>query len=315
MTMEIMNNTNTSNTTNISNNTSSSTMVKSVNNRMDADENKVLNKQDNEKSFNTIISETFNKSEKKKDDSNSNKNILKDNNVNNLLNNIQNNRIEKNNEKIEISKSGKIQNKGDSNIDIISQVESELLNQTNFVINNLESFKEVNNNSQNDINEVKNNKDLKNVFLQVLSKDTEGNVKQINMTKDDVEFFANVVDSNLKNNNNEIEVNENNLKSAKVSNALIEMLNESKNTGRPVRVDFDNNIAVVMQVTKDGKLNARFYPGDKAAEEYLRQNIQILKNQLDLNDVEYENISYKERNNQQNNGRNKRQNNNPKEDN
>ena len=313
--MEIMNNTNTSNTTNISNNTSSSTMVKSVNNRMDADENKVLNKQDNEKSFNTIISETFNKSEKKKDDSNSNKNILKDNNVNNLLNNIQNNRIEKNNEKIEISKSGKIQNKGDSNIDIISQVESELLNQTNFVINNLESFKEVNNNSQNDINEVKNNKDLKNVFLQVLSKDTEGNVKQINMTKDDVEFFANVVDSNLKNNNNEIEVNENNLKSAKVSNALIEMLNESKNTGRPVRVDFDNNIAVVMQVTKDGKLNARFYPGDKAAEEYLRQNIQILKNQLDLNDVEYENISYKERNNQQNNGRNKRQNNNPKEDN
>lgn len=92
------------------------------------------------------------------------------------------------------------------------------------------------------------------------------------------------------------------------------MLNDSKNTGRPVRVDFDNNISVVMQVTKDGKLNARFYPGDKAAEEYLRQNIQSLRNQLDSKEIEYDNISYKERNNQ-NNNKNKRQNQNPKEDN
>ena len=152
--------------------------------------------------------------------------------------------------------------------------------------------------------------------MSVLSQDTYGNVKQINMTKDDVEFFANVVDVNLKNQNNNFEINESNLKSAKISNALIEMLNDSRNNGRPVRVDFDNNISVILQVTKDGKLNARFYPGDKAAEEYLRQNIQILKNQLDSNDVEYENISYKERNNQQNNsGKNKHQNQKQKEDN
>lgn len=313
--MEIMNNTNTS-ISNISKNASSSNMVKTINNQMDIEENEVLNNQDNEKSFNKIISETFQNS--KNNENESNNNILKDNsNMNNLIFNIKNSKVEKDNEKIDKSKLTKTLNKKDNNnFDIISQVESELLNQTNYAINNIESLSKINNNFCNETNYVKNNKNIKNVFLSVLSKDTYGNVKQINMTKDDVEFFANVVDVNLKNQNNNFEINENNLKSAKISNALIEMLNDSRNNGRPVRVDFDNNISVILQVTKDGKLNARFYPGDKAAEEYLRQNIQILKNQLDSNDVEYENISYKERNNQQNNsGKNKHQNQKQKEDN
>ncbi len=313
--MEIMNNTNTS-ISNISKNASSSNMVKTINNQMDIEENEVLNNQDNEKSFNKIISETFQNS--KNNENESNNNILKDNsNMNNLIFNIKNSKVEKDNEKIDKSKLTKTLNKKDNNnFDIISQVESELLNQTNYAINNIESLSKINNDFRNEINYVKNNKNIKNVFLSVLSKDTYGNVKQINMTKDDVEFFANVVDVNLKNQNNNFEINESNLKSAKISNALIEMLNDSRNNGRPVRVDFDNNISVILQVTKDGKLNARFYPGDKAAEEYLRQNIQILKNQLDSNDVEYENISYKERNNQQNNsGKNKHQNQKQKEDN
>ena len=313
--MEIMNNTNTS-ISNISKNASSSNMVKTINNQMDIEENEVLNNQDNEKSFNKIISETFQNS--KNNENESNNNILKDNsNMNNLIFNIKNSKVEKDNEKIDKSKLTKTLNKKDNNnFDIISQVESELLNQTNYAINNIESLSKINNNFRNETNYVKNNKNIKNVFLSVLSKDTYGNVKQINMTKDDVEFFANVVDVNLKNQNNNFEINESNLKSAKISNALIEMLNDSRNNGRPVRVDFDNNISVILQVTKDGKLNARFYPGDKAAEEYLRQNIQILKNQLDSNDVEYENISYKERNNQQNNsGKNKHQNQKQKEDN
>lgn len=314
--MEIMNNTNTS-ISNISKNASSSNMVKTINNQMDIEENEVLNNQDNEKSFNKIISETFQNSKNNENESNNN-NILKDNsNMNNLIFNIKNSKVEKDNEKIDKSKLTKTLNKKDNNnFDIISQVESELLNQTNYAINNIESLSKINNNFCNETNYVKNNKNIKNVFLSVLSKDTYGNVKQINMTKDDVEFFANVVDVNLKNQNNNFEINESNLKSAKISNALIEMLNDSRNNGRPVRVDFDNNISVILQVTKDGKLNARFYPGDKAAEEYLRQNIQILKNQLDSNDVEYENISYKERNNQQNNsGKNKHQNQKQKEDN
>ena len=313
--MEIMNNTNTS-ITKKKKNASSSNMVKTINNQMDIEENEVLNNQDNKKSFNKIISETFQNS--KNNENESNNNILKDNsNMNNLIFNIKNSKVEKDNEKIDKSKLTKTLNKKDNNnFDIISQVESELLNQTNYAINNIESLSKINNNFCNETNYVKNNKNIKNVFLSVLSKDTYGNVKQINMTKDDVEFFANVVDVNLKNQNNNFEINESNLKSAKISNALIEMLNDSRNNGRPVRVDFDNNISVILQVTKDGKLNARFYPGDKAAEEYLRQNIQILKNQLDSNDVEYENISYKERNNQQNNsGKNKHQNQKQKEDN
>ena len=262
-----------------------------------------------EKSFDKIISETFKNSDK--DKNNQNKNILSNNNANNK---IENNEIKNNTSNKPIKTNNlKASDKDDAGFNILSQVETELLNQTQFVINNIELI--------SNINELKTNlnkafeKDMtQNVTREATLKDTEGNVKQISMTIEDVEFFANVVDANLNNNNNSIEIDETTLKSAKVSNALLEMLNDSKNTGRPVRVDFDNNISVVMQVTKDGKLNARFYPGDKAAEEYLRQNIQSLRNQLDSKEIEYDNISYKERNNQ-NNNKNKRQNQNPKEDN
>lgn len=300
MTMEIMNNT--SSTTNISNNTSSLNQLKSTNNQIVNEDKAVLQKNENEKSFDKVISETLNNSENEKNNSSTNTSV----------NDKERNKIEKNiNNKSNISKTN---NKEETGFNIISQVENELLSQTQFAINNFDLISNINELKTN-LNKAFEKDTTQNVTREATLKDTEGNVKQINMTIEDVEFFANVVDANLNNNNNNsIEIDETTLKSAKVSNALLEMLNDSKNTGRPVRVDFDNNISVVMQVTKDGKLNARFYPGDKAAEEYLRQNIQSLRNQLDSKEIEYDNISYKERNNQ-NNNKNKRQNQNPKEDN
>lgn len=291
---------NTSTTFNISNNTSSVNQVKSTNNQIAGEDKDVLSKNENEKSFDKVISETLNNSENEKNNSSTNTSV----------NDKERNKIEKNiNNK---SNTSKTNNKEETSFNIISQVENELLSQTQFAINNFDLISNINELKTN-LNKAFEKDTTQNVTREATLKDTEGNVKQINMTIEDVEFFANVVEANL-NNNNSIEIDETTLKSAKVSNALLEMLNDSKNTGRPVRVDFDNNISVVMQVTKDGKLNARFYPGDKAAEEYLRQNIQSLRNQLDSKEIEYDNISYKERNNQ-NNNKNKRKNQNPKEDN
>lgn len=291
---------NASTTFNISNNTSSVNQVKSTNNQIAGEDKDVLSKNENEKSFDKVISETLNNSENEKNNSSTNTSV----------NDKERNKIEKNiNNK---SNTSKTNNKEETSFNIISQVENELLSQTQFAINNFDLISNINELKTN-LNKAFEKDTTQNVTREATLKDTEGNVKQINMTIEDVEFFANVVEANL-NNNNSIEIDETTLKSAKVSNVLIEMLNDSKNTGRPVRVDFDNNISVVMQVTKDGKLNARFYPGDKAAEEYLRQNIQSLRNQLDSKEIEYDNISYKERNNQ-NNNKNKRQNQNPKEDN
>lgn len=292
---------NASTTFNISNNTSSVNQVKSTNNQIAGEDKDVLSKNENEKSFDKVISETLNNSENEKNNSSTNTSV----------NDKERNKIEKNiNNKSNISKTN---NKEETGFNIISQVENELLSQTQFAINNFDLISNINELKTN-LNKAFEKDTTQNVTREATLKDTEGNIKQISMTIEDVEFFANVVDANLNNNNNSIEIDETTLKSAKVSNALLEMLNDSKNTGRPVRVDFDNNISVVMQVTKDGKLNARFYPGDKAAEEYLRQNIQSLRNQLDSKEIEYDNISYKERNNQ-NNNKNKRQNQNPKEDN
>ncbi len=304
MNMETMNNTST--TLNISNNTSSINQVKSTNNQIAGEDKTHLSKNEKEKSFDKVISETFKNSDK--DKNNQSKNILS----NNTNNKIENNEIKNNTSNKTIKTNNlKASDKDDAGFNILSQIENELLNQTQFAINNFDLISNINELKTN-LNQAFENDTTNKVFKEVTLKDTEGYVKQINMTVEDVEFFANVVDANL-NNNSSFEIDETNLKSAKVSNALLEMLNESKNTGRPIRVDFDNNIAVVMQLTKDGKLNARFYPGDKAAEEYLRQNIQSLRNQLESKEIEYDNISYKERN-QNGNNKNKRQNQNPKED-
>lgn len=197
MTMEIMNNT--SSTTNISNNTSSLNQLKSTNNQIVNEDKAVLQKNEKEKSFDKIISETFKNSDK--DKNNQNKNILSNNNANNK---IENNEIKNNTSNKPIKTNNlKASDKDDAGFNILSQVETELLNQTQFVINNIELI--------SNINELKTNlnkafeKDMtQNVTREATLKDTEGNVKQISMTIEDVEFFANVVDANLNNNNNSI---------------------------------------------------------------------------------------------------------------
>ena len=348
MTMDIMNNTNTSNTiTNTNKNSSNVNTVKPTDSFLNDDFHNVLKQEESEKSFDNIIKETYDKNENNKNQNNNqndiNKSILqnKDNKVSNFeyehinqkqtsqdnfkadltkyqnimdTNNINNNKNNSIFNKSNINKKDNTITKDNihDDFELVSEVENEFINKTHYFMNNFESLPQFNKDNIN-LNEIKKESKVSPLYIQAFYKDTENNIKQINMSMDDVKFFANVVDMNIKNNNIDFEINETNLRSAKVSNELLEMLNDSKNTGRPIRVDFDNNISVVMQITKDGKLNARFYPGDKAAEEYLKQNIQNLKANLDSNDVDYNEISYKEHKNQSNKGNKRNNSNNGKE--
>ncbi len=64
---------------------------------------------------------------------------------------------------------------------------------------------------------------------------------------------------------------------AKATAALIANLQESAKTNQPFRIDFDQDVSVILKVDKEGKINANFIPGDKAVEAYLRNNIDFLK--------------------------------------
>ena len=98
---------------------------------------------------------------------------------------------------------------------------------------------------------------------------------------------------------------------AKATAALIANLQESAKTHQPFRIDFDKDVSVILQVDKEGKINANFIPGDKAVEAYLRNNIDFLKQRFNEENIAYGDLNYsksrQEREKQNNN--NKEQNN------
>ncbi|GBF23516.1 hypothetical protein tpqmel_0920 [Candidatus Gastranaerophilus sp. (ex Termes propinquus)] len=119
-------------------------------------------------------------------------------------------------------------------------------------------------------------------------------LKGVNVDENDALFFLALVDSSSLNigklqNFSAQEI----IKSTNVSKTLVDLLSSANSIGKPVRIDFDNAITLVLRIDRDGKLNAQFFPGDRAAQEYLRHNIPYLKNRFDEQNIQYTEISYK----------------------
>ena len=138
------------------------------------------------------------------------------------------------------------------------------------------------------------------------------------MNDNDALFFADVVKNNeigIQNVVQDIQQamefgSESVQKAAMVSKTLLNALANTAKTGQAVRIDFGNDVAVVMRINKDGSIMANFIPGDKAVEEYLKNNIEILKQRFEEEDIKYSQLSYsnhqqKERKQQENNKENK----------
>ena len=70
------------------------------------------------------------------------------------------------------------------------------------------------------------------------------NYDNIIMDKSDVDFFANLVNDGVVD-MREVTGAE---KSSKVSKTLADMLVKSMNENKPVRIDFDNNISVIIKI-------------------------------------------------------------------
>ena len=136
----------------------------------------------------------------------------------------------------------------------------------------------------------------------------------IKMTKEDANFFVNMVE-NQNNNVFQANVTVNNTtnqvtfadvkaqaaqSSAAVSQALIDKLQESMKTNKAFRVDFDNNVAVIMRVDSNGVLSANFIPGSAAVEQYLRNNIAELRQAFEDKGLEYNELSYTSKKQNQN---------------
>lgn len=162
-------------------------------------------------------------------------------------------------------------------------------------------------------------------FKEISTKTEETNdnlayCQTIKMDNQDVNFFLNLVENqqnaannltglNLNATNNFPEIkSEATQKTVQVSQALLDSLNEASKTGKPLRIDFDSNIAVIMKVDKNGTISANFIPGDAAVENYLRNNIASLRQSFDDQNLPYNELSYSKQQHQEQKRKNNKEN-------
>ena len=115
------------------------------------------------------------------------------------------------------------------------------------------------------------------------------------MNEGDVNVFADLVERK--------EVNLNHIssesvgKSVHVSKTLADMLAKAMQDNKPVRIEFDNGISVIIKISKDGKLSADFLPSTQVAEAYLKENLPLLKQKFNEQNIEYDELNQRERRN------------------
>ena len=109
------------------------------------------------------------------------------------------------------------------------------------------------------------------------------------MNKNDVEFFANLVENGAVDMNSVRHAQ----KSSQVSKTLADMIAKSMQDNQPIRINFDNDISVIIKVSKNGKISADFLPSSQIAEAYLKENLPILKQRFDDNNIDYDELNHR----------------------
>lgn len=118
-----------------------------------------------------------------------------------------------------------------------------------------------------------------------------------NIENVDAMFYLSVANQgesvNISINNETSVIDANNYKTMEVSKTLGNMLMKAAENNKTLRLDFDNNVTVILKVAADGKIDASFIPQNREVENYLKNNIDYLKVRFDEQTIAYSNISYK----------------------
>ena len=121
------------------------------------------------------------------------------------------------------------------------------------------------------------------------------------MDKSDVDFFAKLVEGGS--------INMDSLrgadKSSQVSKTLADMLAKSMQDNKPIRIDFDNNISVIIRISREGKISADFLPSSQVAEAYLKENLPLLRQKFDENNIDYDELNQRKQPQDERNNRKK----------
>ena len=113
------------------------------------------------------------------------------------------------------------------------------------------------------------------------------------MNQADAEVFANLVEKGSVDLNSL--TTESAQKTVQISKTLADMLAKAKESSQPLRIDFDNNISVIIRISRDGKITADFLPSSQVAEAYLKENLPLLRQRFDEKNIEYDSLNQRER--------------------
>lgn len=151
--------------------------------------------------------------------------------------------------------------------------------------------------------------ELNNKFLE-LDFGSEFDVDASKIGVQDAIFFVNllnqnqVINYNVEDNKITLNCNE---KQINATRGLINMLYTSYETKKPIRLDFDENITVILKLDNKGALGVHFIPGSADVENYLKQNIPSLKQVFDDENINYSYLGYsKNKENSQNSNSSKK---------
>lgn len=128
----------------------------------------------------------------------------------------------------------------------------------------------------------------------------EFNVDATQISASDAIFFVNLLNQNQLIDysvaDNKITLNCND-KPIQATNALLNMLSTSYESKKPIRLDFDNDVTVILKLDKQGKIQAHFIPGTSAVETYLKNNLPSLKQIFDEENIGYSYLGYSQNKN------------------
>lgn len=124
----------------------------------------------------------------------------------------------------------------------------------------------------------------------------------INMTSNDAKFFVDLVQNSDKTMQGIVKEIQTQLEkgteeiqtTSRISQTLLNTIKEGMKTNQPFRIDFGKDVSVVLQIDKNGVISANFIPGNTAVEQYLRNNIDYLRQTFDEENLPYNSLSYGE---------------------
>lgn len=122
---------------------------------------------------------------------------------------------------------------------------------------------------------------------------TMDNFNRINLSElssDDVDYIIGMLQNGGSNCS---DFSDDNKELAVLSEKFLALLRDSIINKKVFRIDFDNQISVIIRISIEGKLSAEFLTNDEAIETYLKNNLHVLKERFEALNVDYEELTYK----------------------